>query len=227
MAKHRVRDKDTDEVMAESDDLYEDVSSGGVLDVGSYDTDCIPLILAKQWNRATTAIVCISVMTQRQVMASWMRVSSDSRESDFHDTECVEVTQNNDSRSQANLQYQERHRPKPAPPPPTLTHANAGPLAHFYYFFYNSVCKFSSNETEIHSSSFKHRNLSPEARAKKWTNFILSEISGFVACLLNMNIIRQLTIASYWLTSPSQNSSWFSNMFTGNRLHLNLNFFLI
>lgn len=118
MAKHRVRDKDTDEVMAESDDLYEDVSSGGVLDVGSYDTDCIPLILAKQWNRATTAIVCISVMTQRQVMASWMRVSSDSRESDFHDTECVEVTQNNDSRSQANLQYQERHRPKPAPPPP-------------------------------------------------------------------------------------------------------------
>jgi hypothetical protein len=71
MAKHRVRDKDTDEVMAESDDLYEeDVSSGGVLDVGSYDTDCIPLILAKQWDHATTAIVCISVMTQRQVMAS-------------------------------------------------------------------------------------------------------------------------------------------------------------
>jgi hypothetical protein len=73
-------------------------------------------------------------------------------------------------------------------------------------------------QTNMHSSSLQMcRNLPPEARANKWTNFTLNEINRFVACLLNMNIIRELTIASYWFTCPSQTFSWFSNMFTRNQ----------
>jgi hypothetical protein len=58
--------------------------------------------------------------------------------------------------------------------------------------------------------------LSPGATANKWMNVTLAEIEEFIACLLNMNSIRQPTITSIWFTSPSQNCSEFSNMFARN-----------
>jgi hypothetical protein len=48
------------------------------------------------------------------------------------------------------------------------------------------------HETNRYAQQFlqTQRNLSPGATANKWTNVTVTEIKGFIAYLLNMNIIR-------------------------------------
>jgi hypothetical protein len=41
----------------------------------------------------------------------------------------------------------------------------------------------------------------------------MHEMKGFLACVLNMGIIKKPAIASYWATHCSQATSWFWKMF--------------
>lgn len=69
------------------------------------------------------------------------------------------------------------------------------------------------------------KNISPHSRVLKWTDVTVTELKGFIACLLNMGIKRQPTISSYWSVSPSLNNPWFRSMFSRNRFQLILKFF--
>jgi hypothetical protein len=72
MATHRIRYEEIDEIMAESHDLYEEnLWSVGADDIeSSDDNDYIPPTPPEQRNRVTAPIICISAMTQRQLMTS-------------------------------------------------------------------------------------------------------------------------------------------------------------
>jgi hypothetical protein len=49
---------------------------------------------------------------------------------------------------------------------------------------------------------------------RKWTRITMRQMKGFLVCILNMGIIKEPTIASYWSTHCSQANPWFTNMFT-------------
>jgi hypothetical protein len=49
---------------------------------------------------------------------------------------------------------------------------------------------------------------------KKRTRITMCQMKGFLACILNIGIIKKPTIASYWLTLCSLSTPWFGKMFT-------------
>jgi hypothetical protein len=74
MAKCRIRDEETDDVMPKSDDLYEDLRSKSEDHGESSEINYTSPTPPEQRNLVTAPIACISVMTQRQVMTSRTRV---------------------------------------------------------------------------------------------------------------------------------------------------------
>jgi hypothetical protein len=50
--------------------------------------------------------------------------------------------------------------------------------------------------------------------AKELEQITMHEMKGFLACILNMGIIKKPTIASYWSTLCSQATPGFGKMFT-------------
>ncbi|PNF29783.1 hypothetical protein B7P43_G10690 [Cryptotermes secundus] len=111
--------------------------------------------------------------------------------------------------------------PKYIPPIPMT------PIQYFYLFFTTSLLNSIVTQTNNYARTFlqTQKNISPHSQVLKWKDITLTELKGFIACLLNMAIKRQPTISSYWSTSPSQNVPWFRNMFSRDRFQLILKFF--
>jgi hypothetical protein len=61
MAKHRIRDEEIDELMAENDLYEDDLFSDSANDVESCDNDYIPPTPPEQRNSKTAPIVCVPV----------------------------------------------------------------------------------------------------------------------------------------------------------------------
>lgn len=207
----RLTDADLETMLANSDEMNEsDISSDDEIDFESSDSDYIP----PQDGAESVSDESDDVdLTDDEIHASELESESDS--------DWEEVNENNDNPSNPNFQYMEIHGPKHAPPP------DSEPIAYFNLFFTIGFLNVIVTETNRYAQQYlhTHTNLSPGARAKAWKNTTLNEIKGFIAVLLNMNLIRRPTIASYWSTSPSQNFPWFSRMFSRNRFQLLLRFF--
>jgi hypothetical protein len=60
---------------------------------------------------------------------------------------------------------------------------------------------------------------------KNWTKITTHKMKGFLACILNMGIIKEPTTAPYWSTFCSQAIPWFEKMFTKHRFSHLLRFF--
>jgi hypothetical protein len=91
------------------------------------------------------------------------------------------------------FQFQELSGPKHMPPP------NSPPIAYFHLFFIDLILlatEFNRYEQQVITS--KAANV--PTLLKNWTRITMHEIKGFLACTLNMGIIKKPTIASYWST---------------------------
>ncbi|PNF32253.1 hypothetical protein B7P43_G17701 [Cryptotermes secundus] len=128
-----------------------------------------------------------------------------------------------ESNTQAQLPfcYTETVGPKHIPSPPMT------PIQYFYLFFTTSLLNSIVTQRNNYARTFlqSQKNISPHSQVLKWTDVTVTELKGFIACLLNMGIKRQPTISSYWSVSPSLNNPWFRSMFSRNRFQLILKFF--
>ncbi|CAK9832789.1 PiggyBac transposable element-derived protein 4 [Anthophora retusa] len=130
-----------------------------------------------------------------------------------------EVFQDTDNAPEAHYKFDEIPSPNH-----TLPRA-AAPIAYFYIFFTNILLETIVNETNAYADNFlSRRNLYPNSRARKWKDITISELKGFIACVINMGIQKWPTISSYWSTNNSQYNPWFHRMFSRNRFQLILKF---
>ncbi|XP_043263437.1 piggyBac transposable element-derived protein 4-like [Colletes gigas] len=131
-----------------------------------------------------------------------------------------EVFQDTDNPPEAQYKFNEIPGPNH-----TLPRA-AAPIAYFYLFFTNILLETIVNETNAYADNFlSRRNLHPNSRARKWQDITISELKGFIACVINMGLQKRPTISSYWSTNNSQYNPWFHQMFSRNRFQLILKFF--
>lgn len=242
----RIRDEEELEaVLQESGDNISDVSelwtdSGDDIE-SDHSSDIIPpsppeqrrrIFLHRAAQRDVTDSAADRDVTDRDVTdsvvgrdetdrdAAQMESESDDSSSDL-DLDWTEVCEETDNPPLPNFHYQELQGPKHKPPP------TSAPISYFLLFCTTTFLNLIVTETNRYAQQFlqTNPNLPPSARAKKWKAVTYNEIKGFISVLLNMNIIRRPTIASYWFTSPSQHFPWFSNMFSRNRFQLILKFF--
>ncbi|XP_023708349.1 piggyBac transposable element-derived protein 1-like [Cryptotermes secundus] len=165
----------------------------------------------------------ISTSTSSPPASSPVRIS-ESSDSDLGGTvESIHWTEVAESNIQAQLPfcYTETEGPKHIPSPPMT------PIQYFYLFFTTSLLNSIVTQTNNYATTFlqSQKNIPPHSRILKWTDVTVTELKGFIACLLNMGIKGQPTISSYWSVSPSLNNPWFRSMFSRNRFQLILKFF--
>nr|CAD7260670.1 unnamed protein product [Timema shepardi] len=116
--------------------------------------------------------------------------------------------------------FQELTGPKHMPPPDSL------PIAYFFLFFTDFILSLMVTESNRYAQQFiKSKEGNVPTPLKNWNRITMQEIKGFLACILNMGIIRKPTIASYWSTLSSQATPWFGQMFTKHRFSHLLRFF--
>ncbi|XP_023216792.1 uncharacterized protein LOC111619320 [Centruroides sculpturatus] len=116
--------------------------------------------------------------------------------------------------------FQELSGPKHMPPP------DSPPIAYFYLFFTSNFLPLMVKETNRYAWQVKNGmgNNAP-SYLKDWTKVSVPEMKGFLACILNMGLIKNPNIASYWSTSYLSHSSWFGEMFSKQRFSRLLRFF--
>jgi hypothetical protein len=90
------------------------------------------------------------------------------------------------------FQFQELSGPKHMPPPDS-------PIAYFHLFFIYLILTLMVTE----SKRYVQQVISSKAGnaptpLKNGTRFTMYEMKGFLACILNMGIIKKPTVASYW-----------------------------
>jgi hypothetical protein len=119
------------------------------------------------------------------------------------------------------FQFQELSGPKHMPPPDSL------PIAYFHLFFTDLIITPTVTESNRYAQqviSSKVGNV--PTLIKNWTGTTMHEMNRFLACIINMGIIKKPTTASYWSTLCSQAAtSWFGKMFTNHRFSHLLHFF--
>jgi hypothetical protein len=116
--------------------------------------------------------------------------------------------------------YQEVPGPKHMPP------ADSPPIRYFNLFFTTLLFQSIVRETNRYAEQCLQRSEFKEhSRVKKWLPTCIPEMKGFIACILNMGLIRKPTIFSYWSTNPTTATLWFRQMFARDRFQLLLRFF--
>ncbi|XP_021936450.1 piggyBac transposable element-derived protein 4-like [Zootermopsis nevadensis] len=106
-------------------------------------------------------------------------------------------------------------------PPP-----NSPPISYFLLFFTDFILSLMVTESNRYAQQFitsKGGNVS--THLKNWNRITTPEMKGFLACILNMGIVKKPTIASYWSILPSQATPWFGKMFSKHRFSQLLRFF--
>ncbi|XP_023235982.1 piggyBac transposable element-derived protein 4-like isoform X2 [Centruroides sculpturatus] len=110
--------------------------------------------------------------------------------------------------------------PKHVPPP------DSPPIAYFNLFFTVTLLNLIVTESNRYAQQVINgmgNNVPPSL--KNWSKISVVEIRGFLACILNMGLIKKPYIASYWSTSSSQTTEWFGKMFPRTRFYHLLRFF--
>ncbi|XP_067140739.1 piggyBac transposable element-derived protein 4-like [Centruroides vittatus] len=116
--------------------------------------------------------------------------------------------------------FQELSGPKHMPPP------DSPPIAYFYLFFTSTLLSLMVEETNRYAQQvINGMGNNVPSNLKNWTKVSVPEMKGFLACILNMGLIKKPTIASYWSTSSSQSTPWFGKMFPRTRFYHLLRFF--
>ncbi|XP_023216812.1 piggyBac transposable element-derived protein 4-like [Centruroides sculpturatus] len=116
--------------------------------------------------------------------------------------------------------FQEESGPKHMPPP------DSPPIAYFYLFFTSTLLSLMVEETNRYAQQvINGMGNNVPSYLKDWTKVSVPEMKGFLACILNMGLIKKPTIASYWSTSPSLATPWFGKMFSRHRFYHLLRFF--
>ncbi|XP_067141226.1 piggyBac transposable element-derived protein 4-like [Centruroides vittatus] len=109
-----------------------------------------------------------------------------------------------------------KHMPLPDSPP----------IAYFDLFFTMTLLNLIVTESNRYAQQVINgmgNNVPPAL--KNWSRISVVEIKGFIACILNMGLIKKPTIESYWSTSSSQATPWFGKMFSRTRFYHLLRFF--
>ncbi|XP_023241866.1 piggyBac transposable element-derived protein 4-like [Centruroides sculpturatus] len=110
--------------------------------------------------------------------------------------------------------------PKHMPPP------DSPPIVYFNLFFTMTLLNLIVTESNRYAQQVINgmgNNVPPAL--KNWTKISVLEIKGFIACILNMGLIKKRAIAYYWSTSSSQATPWFGKMFSRTRFYHLLRFF--
>lgn len=120
--------------------------------------------------------------------------------------------------------FMEQVGPKHMPP------TDSQPIIYFNLFFTaalitNFVTETNRYATQSISNAIRSGTLKPKSRASEWLPVSFGEMRAFIACILNMGLLRKSTIASYWSTLPCSATPWFGKMFSRNRFQLILKFF--
>jgi hypothetical protein len=107
------------------------------------------------------------------------------------------------------FQFQELSGPKHMLPP------DSPPIAYFHLFFTDVILTLMMTE----SNRYMQQVISSKAGnvptlLKNWTSIAMHEMKGFLACILNVGIIKKPATASFWSTVCSQAVQWFGKMFT-------------
>jgi len=122
----------------------------------------------------------------------------------------------------------------PEPPTPFLENVgpkhmpsvDSAPIKYFDLFFTTSFLMLIVNETNRYASQYINTaELKDKSRVKEWLPVTMDEIKAFIACILNMGLVRKPTIFSYWSKLSSGSTPWFPQMFPRNRFQLILRFF--
>jgi hypothetical protein len=143
---------------------------------------------------------------------------SDNEEDDMDDEDYREIL----SPAQPlplHFHFQELFGPKHVPP-------DSPPIAYFHLFFTDLINTLMVSE----SSRYVQQLISSKVGnvptlLKNWTRITMHEKKGFLACMLNMGIIKEPSTASYWSTLSSQATPWFGKMFTKHHSSHLLHFF--
>jgi hypothetical protein len=101
------------------------------------------------------------------------------------------------------FQFQELSGPKHKPP------SDSPPIAYLHLFFTDLIHTLMLRESNRYAQQVISSKVSNvPTPLNNWTRITTHKMKGFLACILNMGIIKKPTIASYWCTS------WFWKMFT-------------
>ena len=74
---------------------------------------------------------------------------------------------------------------------------------------------------DMQIDELRQRNMrSTFSRFKKWTPTTVLEMYGFLACVINIGIIKVPEIPAYWSTSWTSHIPFFSSVFSRNRFEL-------
>jgi hypothetical protein len=95
------------------------------------------------------------------------------------------------------------------------------PMAYFCLFFTDLILALMVTESNKHAQQvISSRAGNVPTPLKNWTRITMHEMKGFLACVLNIGIIKTPTTESYWSTLCSQATPWFVKMFTKHFFHL-------
>lgn len=95
------------------------------------------------------------------------------------------------------------------------------PLSYFSLFFTASLFALITKETNRYVEQFLSQNdITDNSRVTEWLPVTELEMKVFIACILNMGLIRKPTIFSYWSTTCCNLTPWFSQMFPRNRFQV-------
>jgi hypothetical protein len=105
--------------------------------------------------------------------------------------------------------------------PKHMPDIDAAPIKYFELFFTTSFLMLIVTETNRYAMQYiSSNNLKDKSRAKEWLPVRLEEVRAFIACVLNMGLVRKPTIFSYWSKLSSGATPWFPKMFPRNRFQL-------
>lgn len=100
------------------------------------------------------------------------------------------------------------------------------PLSYFSLFFTSSLFALITKETNRYAEQFLSQNdIADNKLLTEWLPVTELEMKVFIACILNMGLIRKPALFSYWSTTACNLTSWFSQMFPQNQFQLILKFF--
>jgi hypothetical protein len=117
---------------------------------------------------------------------------SDSEEEDMDDEDCREIL-SSEQPLPFPFQFQELSGPKHIHPP------DSPPIAYVHLFFTDLIPTFTVRESKRYAQqviSSKAGNV--PTPLKNWTRITMHKMKGFLACILNMGIIKKPTTASHW-----------------------------
>lgn len=109
--------------------------------------------------------------------------------------------------------------------PKHMPSVESPPIKYFDLFFTSSFLMTIVIETNRYASQYiNSTELKDHSRVKEWLPVTKDEIKAFIACILNMGLVRKPTMFSYWTKLSSGSTPWFPMMFPRNRFQLILRF---